>query len=60
VHEETGIACEITGLIGIFSSPRNIVEYTTDGEVRQEFSILLAGRAVGGEVTISPESLEVA
>jgi ADP-ribose pyrophosphatase YjhB (NUDIX family) len=60
VHEETGVACEITGLIGIFSSPRNVVEYTTDGEVRQEFSILLAGRAVGGEVTTSSESREVA
>ncbi|OLT18597.1 NUDIX hydrolase [Pseudonocardia sp. CNS-139] len=60
VHEETGITCEITGLIGIFSSPRNVVEFTSDGEIRQEFSILLAGRAIGGWIADSSESREVA
>jgi ADP-ribose pyrophosphatase YjhB (NUDIX family) len=60
VREETRITCEITGLVGIFSSPRNVVEFTSDGEVRQEFSILLAGRSVGGEVATSSESREVA
>ncbi len=59
VHEETGLLCEITGLIGIFSSPRNVVEYTSDGEVRQEFSILFAGRPAGGSIATSPESSEV-
>jgi ADP-ribose pyrophosphatase YjhB (NUDIX family) len=60
VREETGISCEITGLIGVFSSPRNVVEFTSDGEVRQEFSILFAGRVVDGEIATSEESLEVA
>lgn len=60
VHEETGITCEITALMGIFSNPRNVVEFTSDGETRQEFSILFAGRPVGGEVATSPESREVA
>ena len=60
VHEETGIDCKITGLIGVFSSPRNVVEFTSNGEVRQEFSILFAGFALSGETTTSPESLEVA
>jgi 8-oxo-dGTP pyrophosphatase MutT (NUDIX family) len=59
VREETGILCEITGLVGIFSNPRNVVEYTSSGEVRQEFSILFAGRPVGGEITTSTESQEV-
>lgn len=60
VHEETGIDCEITGLLGVFSSPRNVIEFTSNGEVRQEFSILFAGRATGGQISTSEESLEVA
>jgi ADP-ribose pyrophosphatase YjhB (NUDIX family) len=60
VREETGIVCEITGLIGVFSNPRNVVEFTSNGEVRQEFSILFAGRAIDGEIAISEESREVA
>ncbi|TWF80039.1 ADP-ribose pyrophosphatase YjhB (NUDIX family) [Pseudonocardia hierapolitana] len=59
VREETGILCEVTGLVGIFSSPRNVIEYTSNGEVRQEFSILFAGRPVGGEIATSSESQEV-
>ena len=38
--EETGIDCEITGLVGIYSDPKHIILYTSNGEVRQEFSIL--------------------
>lgn len=59
VREETGIDCEITGLVGIFSSPQSVVEYTSNGEVRQEFSILFAGRPLGGDVATSGESQEV-
>jgi 8-oxo-dGTP pyrophosphatase MutT (NUDIX family) len=59
VLEETGIVCEITGLVGIFSNPRNVIEYTSNGEVRQEFSILFVGRPVGGEIATSSESQEV-
>jgi ADP-ribose pyrophosphatase YjhB (NUDIX family) len=59
VREETGILCEITGVVGIFSNPRNVVEFTSDGEVRQEFSILFAGRPAGGEISTSAESREV-
>jgi hypothetical protein len=33
--------------------------YTSDGEVRQEFSIVLTGRATGGEPTCGGESSEV-
>ena len=35
VDEETGIECDITGLVGIFSNPRNVVEYTSNGKQRR-------------------------
>lgn len=58
-HEETGIECEITGVIGIYTDPKHIVFYTSDGEARQEFSILLTGRYIAGQPTPSDESKEV-
>ncbi|GAA4965115.1 ADP-ribose pyrophosphatase YjhB (NUDIX family) [Nonomuraea thailandensis] len=57
--EETGITCEITGLVGTYSDPRHVILYTSDGEARQEFSIVLTGRAIQGEPTPSEESREV-
>ncbi|WP_344976313.1 NUDIX domain-containing protein [Salinactinospora qingdaonensis] len=58
-REETGIICEIVGISGIYSDPRHLIHYTSDGEVRQEFSIVLTARAVSGEPTPSSESREV-
>jgi ADP-ribose pyrophosphatase YjhB (NUDIX family) len=57
--EESGIDCEITGIVGIYSDPKHVILYTSNGEVRQEFSILLTGRPLGGEPTPSDESKEV-
>jgi ADP-ribose pyrophosphatase YjhB (NUDIX family) len=57
--EETGIDCEITGLVGIYSDPKHIILYTSNGEARQEFSIVLTARATGGHRTPSAESTEV-
>ncbi|MFF0773057.1 NUDIX hydrolase [Nonomuraea wenchangensis] len=57
--EETGITCEITGLVGTYSDPRHVILYTSNGEARQEFSILLTGRAIEGEPTPSEESRQV-
>ncbi|MEU8356338.1 NUDIX domain-containing protein [Nonomuraea sp. NPDC048882] len=57
--EETGITCEITGLVGTYSDPRHVILYTSDGEARQEFSIVLTGRPLRGEPTPSDESREV-
>ena len=54
--EETGVDCEITGLVGIYTNPRHVILYTSDGEVRQECSVVFAARAVGGEPTPSSES----
>ena len=57
--EESGIDCEITGLVGIYSDPKHVILYTSNGEARLEFSIVLTGRPVGGQPTPSDESTEV-
>jgi len=58
-REESGIECQITGLSGIYTDPGHVILYTSNGEVRQEFSIVLTARATGGEPTRSEESSEV-
>jgi len=58
-REETGVDCEITGLSGIYTNPGHVILYTSNGEVRQEFSIVLTARATGGRPTPSSESSEV-
>lgn len=57
--EESGIACAVTGLVGIYSDPRHVIFYTGNGEARQEFSIVLTARPLGGQPTPSDESSEV-
>lgn len=57
--EETGIDCEVTGLVGIYTDPKHVILYTSNGEARQEFSIVLTAKPVGGEPTPSDESIEV-
>jgi ADP-ribose pyrophosphatase YjhB (NUDIX family) len=39
-REETGIVSEVTGLVGIYTSPRHVIRYTSNHEVRQEFSVV--------------------
>ena len=58
-REETGIDCEITGLVGIYTDPKHLILYTSNGEVRQEFSIVLIAVVTGGQPTPSSESSEV-
>ncbi len=58
VREETGIDCEVVGLVGIYSNPGHVAAYD-DGEVRQEFSICFTTRLVGGTVRTSSESSAV-
>jgi 8-oxo-dGTP pyrophosphatase MutT (NUDIX family) len=58
-REETGIDCEVTGIAGIYTDPKHVLLYTSNGEVRQEFSIVLTARPIGGEPTPSSESSEV-
>lgn len=58
VKEETGLDCEVTGLVGIYSDPNHVAAYD-DGEVRQEFSICFTTRYLGGAIATSDESAEV-
>src|SRR3954467_15400985 len=58
-REETGIDCEITGLVGVYTNPRHVMEYTSNGEVRQECSLVFAARPTGGKLATSSESREV-
>lgn len=55
VREETGIEVEVTGLTGIYSDPAHVIAYD-DGEVRQEFSLCFAARAISGSLRPSSES----
>jgi 8-oxo-dGTP pyrophosphatase MutT (NUDIX family) len=59
VREETGIVCELSGLVGLYTNPRHVIEYTSNGEVRQEFSIVFTAPPTGGTPTPSSESAEV-
>jgi 8-oxo-dGTP pyrophosphatase MutT (NUDIX family) len=58
-REETGIECRVTGLVGIYTDPRHVILYTSNGEARQEFSIVLTAVPVGGQPTPSDESSDV-
>jgi ADP-ribose pyrophosphatase YjhB (NUDIX family) len=58
VMEETGIAVEVTGLVGVYSDPEHVIEFS-DGEVRQEFSVCFRAAPVGGNPRTSEESTEV-
>ncbi|MGW4424997.1 NUDIX hydrolase [Streptosporangium sp. NPDC004631] len=57
--EETGVTCEITGLAGTYTDPKHVILYTSDGEARQEFSIVLTARPISGKPTPSDEAREV-
>jgi len=57
-REETGLEIEITGLLGIYTDPAHVIEYS-DGEVRQEFAIIYYGKVIGGEIQVSDESTSV-
>ncbi|TDC54830.1 NUDIX domain-containing protein [Actinomadura sp. KC345] len=57
--EETGIDVKITGLVGIYSDPKHVIHYTSNNEVRQEFSIVLTASPVAGDPVLSDESSAV-
>jgi 8-oxo-dGTP pyrophosphatase MutT (NUDIX family) len=58
VQEETGLTIELDGIVGIYSDPRHLIEYS-DGEVRQQFNICFRGRLIGGTLRRSDESTDV-
>lgn len=55
VKEETGLDVEITGLVGVYTNPNHVIEYT-DGEVRQQFSLCYTTRVLGGTLQHDAES----
>lgn len=57
--EETGVNIRLTGLVGIFTDPTHLIHYTSNDEVRQEFSIIYRAEAIDGDPTTSSESTSV-
>jgi 8-oxo-dGTP pyrophosphatase MutT (NUDIX family) len=57
-REETGVTIEVTGILGIYSDPGHIVAYS-DGEVRQEYEVILLGRPVSGQPEANDEASDV-
>jgi ADP-ribose pyrophosphatase YjhB (NUDIX family) len=55
--EESGADIEVTGVVGIYTNPNHVVEFS-NGEVRQQFSICFRARYLGGELVGSSETSE--
>ncbi|WP_350352827.1 NUDIX domain-containing protein [Microbacterium sp. A8/3-1] len=58
VREETGLDVEIAGLIGVYTNPHHVIQYS-DGEVRQQFSLCYATRLLGGTLAHDDESTDL-
>src|SRR5215472_13505402 len=56
--EETGVTVEVTGILGIYSDPGHIVAYG-DGEIRQEYEVILLARPVSGAPASNDEASDV-
>lgn len=60
VREETGLAVEVTHLIGVYSDPRSrIVTYPDNGDVVQLIDVIVGARVLSGSLLCSQESEEV-
>jgi len=57
VREETGFDIEISALIGTYTDPNVLIAYS-DGEIRQEFTLVYAAKIKSGELRIDHESKE--
>lgn len=57
-EEETGVLVEVTGVLGVYSDPTHIVAYT-DGEVRQEYEVMLLARPASGAPAANDEASDV-
>ena len=55
VQEETGLTVALEGIVGTYTDPDVRVAYS-DGEVRQEFTVVYFGTARDYEVTLDEES----
>ena len=59
VKEETGLEVEITGLVGVYTNPQHVIEYS-DGEVRQQFSLWCTTSLVGETLAYYEETADIA
>jgi len=61
VREETGLAIDITRLVGVYSEPSagRIVTYPDNGDIRHLVDIVLTAEIIAGEMAISSESLDL-
>jgi len=57
--EETGVTVRLTGVAGIYTDPRHLVHYTSNDEVRQEFTVVYRAEYVSGQAATSSETTEV-
>ena len=55
-QEETGITIRPIGISGIYTDPRHVIHYTSNDEVRQEFTIVYRGEYLSGHPTPSSET----
>ena len=53
--EETGYRVRVTGLIGVYSDPGNVIAFD-DGEIRQQFALAFRADLEGGDLATSAES----
>ncbi|MGH3565115.1 MAG: NUDIX domain-containing protein [Pseudonocardia sp.] len=58
VYEETGLSVVPLYVIAVYSDPKHVFVYD-DGEVRQESSVCIACKIIGGDLRISDESTEL-
>ena len=59
VKEETGLDVRIVKLVGVYTNPHHVIEYS-DGEVRQQFSLCFATELLGGTFGHDDESTGIA
>jgi 8-oxo-dGTP pyrophosphatase MutT (NUDIX family) len=57
-REETGLDVEVTGLVGVFSTPDHVIKYG-NGEVRQPVNVCLRATVTGGHAAPTDEASEI-
>ena len=57
IREETSLRVELVDIIGVYTDPDIRIAYS-DGEVRQEFTVVYLGESAEAEVTIDEESTD--
>jgi 8-oxo-dGTP pyrophosphatase MutT (NUDIX family) len=61
-EEETGLVIEITGLVGVFTTPEHVIAYMKGDkitDVRQPVNICFHAHAVRGHLTTTDEAADV-